>query len=201
MAHPGIDDALFRRRPSARGDGGCSTSAASTRARASTWRWRRWQRCPTRPRLTVLGSGDERVPRRAAELSARLGVDGRVDSGFARATSWPTRTRRRTRCCSRSAGRSPGGSCRWRRWRSARRSSQPGRAAPRSTCATVRTPGGGPRCDAEELAAAVERLASDPGLRRRLREEGPAHGGPLHRARVQRGDRGDAARAIERPPW
>jgi glycosyltransferase involved in cell wall biosynthesis len=82
VAHPGIDDGLFRARP---GHG---------------WRWRllyvgriderkgidtaveALARLPAEARLTVLGSGDEDFLATVKDLCTRLGVNGRVEFGL-----------------------------------------------------------------------------------------------------------------------
>ena len=124
--------------------------------------------------LTIAGAGDDRYQAELRRQAALLGVQDRVlFAGPARRRCCPRCTRRRTSCCSRFAGSSRGGSCRWRRWvwdgrcrdGSGRSRQLPSRRGQRSAHSSE---------DPQALAAAVVRLAGDEPLRARLRGGGRA---------------------------
>ena len=182
------------------GRGRCSAWAGSIRARAPRSRSRRSPDCPA-ARCVSWAAATKRTATTSARSPATPGSASGCASSAWGATRSPAPTPPRTRCSSAPSGRSRSGSCRSRRWPSARPSSRPGPAARPSTCATRRTASWSRPGSLEPVAAAVEAArrrprASPPPARRRPRDRGRPR-----RAEIQRGDRrrDRAGRAMSGP--
>ena len=172
---------------------GSGHRACSRRTRPHDWAWRllyvgrldqrkgidtaieALARAAARGRADRPGLGRRPLPGelRALCRRARPGGAGHASTP-ARASELPAAYAAPTRCCSRSAGRSPGGWSRWRRWRSGTpvvATGTGGSARVPARRGRTRWWSGrsrGPRCSRTPFGA----LAAEPGLRDTLREGG-----------------------------